>query len=340
MDIKKTCLFYCSLILFIFSASVSAQQYSMITWNTALLDTPDILGIINFDQQCEGSTCRDLANKITRKIKYENPAIVNLQEVFEQVAIDELNARLSTRYPYRIWNKNSGLYTASKFPILNTYFEEFREETSWDKYKDKGFMVMTIELPERRVKVINTHLQAERDCTARHVRVYQLFQIRSYLDKLALNQPKIFSGDFNVDKDDGILGDCAPNIQSNLANDFAFTANYMTEYTALKHVMGMDIIHDILGTNLTQTSTNTGRVVDFFQSEYYEGKLTFTEMATLDQVYERLWCYINRRSRDIDNPTPICYSYELNDTNLQLDYIQEIKAKSDHNPVEAVFYVH
>lgn len=359
--VLKTCVtntLYIGVILssLLASVNVSAKSVSVITWNTFLLDTPDPLGI-NLGPQCEGNDCRQRAREVVYKVNAENIDIVNLQEVWEDVAISELNSVFSTYgYNYRVWNKNSGLYTASKYPILSSYFEEYIWDHGFifdggDVHKDKGFLAMDIAIPNSQtLKVINTHLDAGSDCEDKSVRLLQAYQLRDYLNGVTSSMPKLIGGDFNINaKSNGALGPCSNNERDAMVSDYGFNPadESKSQFVLLKQILNISAVHQLLGKSLSNTTVSGSGAIDYFLTKHHSGKVTYQNIQVLDQIWQRNYCYnipILDGGIISEEGRTECFNHILSDNELDQimpygsafitrisDQIRE--AQSDHFPV-------
>jgi endonuclease/exonuclease/phosphatase family metal-dependent hydrolase len=145
--------------------------------------------------------------------------ILCLQEIFDEKIREQLGYDLQEKYPYRvekssdhdILNLNSGMFFASKFPILRHTFREFQAKSmdTWDAMVDKGIFVACLELVpgdyRHILHVYNAHLQS----TESHYksRGKQLIQVRTFIEKALKTEKEnhkkskisaVLLGDFNV----------------------------------------------------------------------------------------------------------------------------------------------
>jgi endonuclease/exonuclease/phosphatase family metal-dependent hydrolase len=94
---------------------------------------------------------------------------------------------------------NSGLVTLSQYPIVKYEFIPFNKSNviTADFFSNKGFLNTIIQLPDKKIAVINTHLQSceynEYDPVAKE----QLAQLLAYAENLPM--PYLIGGDFNID---------------------------------------------------------------------------------------------------------------------------------------------
>ncbi|MCB9327636.1 MAG: endonuclease/exonuclease/phosphatase family protein [Lewinellaceae bacterium] len=96
-----------------------------------------------------------------------------------------------------------GLFTLSKFPILDEQFFQFpiaKNSSLVEKVAHKGLLISTLIIGEIVINVVNTHLYAEENQTAGEIRNSQLNYL---IDRVALYQsthpyPTLLIGDLNI----------------------------------------------------------------------------------------------------------------------------------------------
>lgn len=172
-----------------------SHDICMLTWNTKL--KPPILGGANIFDICE--SLQNMADS------YD---IILLQEVWQPDFTVALTACLTgSGFTDFKSNFRAGLLTASKFPIVDSYFEEYNAENGHldcggDEFADKGFLYTKIELESNCfAHVINTHLDAGSCQEDIEAKMSQLQQLSDYLDGLeqeACGEPIMIGGDMNV----------------------------------------------------------------------------------------------------------------------------------------------
>ena len=136
-------------------------------------------------------------------------SIVLLQECFNE-AYDSLETYFPNYHICRgnlkgLNAMNSGLVTMSKFPIVGVKFYEYKSSNplSFDYFSEKGFLVATIKVGDREIKIINTHLQSSDFHRYDEYALSQLEELFGYLDELREGgEDYIVGGDFNIDIDD------------------------------------------------------------------------------------------------------------------------------------------
>jgi endonuclease/exonuclease/phosphatase family metal-dependent hydrolase len=129
--------------------------------------------------------------------------IIMLQECFNRLTTLPLQSIFPEYYICRakIQNfalVNSGLVILSQYPILSHEFIPFEKMNlfSADALSDKGFLSAEIQLPERRIRVIDTHLQSCDHASYDPIVKDQISQLIAYAN--ALTTPYIIGGDFNI----------------------------------------------------------------------------------------------------------------------------------------------
>jgi endonuclease/exonuclease/phosphatase family metal-dependent hydrolase len=138
-----------------------------------------------------------------------NHSIILLQECFSE-AYDNLE----NYYPeYHICRgnlkeinlMNSGLVIMSKFPIIDVKFKKYSVSNPWsfDRFSEKGFLTASINIENKCIKVINTHLQSSDFQRYDKYALSQLNELLTYIEELDKNKDEyIVAGDFNIDIND------------------------------------------------------------------------------------------------------------------------------------------
>ncbi|WP_420421907.1 endonuclease/exonuclease/phosphatase family protein [Simkania sp.] len=152
--------------------------------------------------------------QIAKALKKKNSDIVCLQEIHDEESAFALFRALKRQYPYFYLNvgtdnavidpdeisMNSGLFVASKYPILEPRFIRFESEGR-QKGIHKGFFYGTIVLNEKPFcYLISTHLNPHDNETAIRVREEEAQMIVQTIETLQkdLPLPAIVVGDLNV----------------------------------------------------------------------------------------------------------------------------------------------
>ena len=193
----------------------------VLTLNTFLLDTPDIIG----GPSCE-SDCVERAEKICEVLEREfdsPPDLIFFQEVFEAEACTSLQSCLED-LGYWVFtpcleldedwenscliksSKSSGLFMAAKTTMLDYTFRSFIACNGCllqgsDCQANKGFQYAKIQsVGGCGIHVINTHLDAGDNADDRSARAAQVVQISNFVDSLEVGTEElvIYGGDFNT----------------------------------------------------------------------------------------------------------------------------------------------
>lgn len=185
------------------------MKLKILTYNIAML--PDPLGSFKDERAAE------FINLISKT----SPAydFICFQEVFDECIREFLQKQLQPMYPYIIekssdhdlLNQDSGLFFASKFPILSHTFREYnaKQFLTGDWISDKGILIARIDIGQNEKKQILhiyvTHLQSTE--AFYKVREKQLAQLGQTIIKALETERKkevdwptcvVLVGDFNV----------------------------------------------------------------------------------------------------------------------------------------------
>jgi endonuclease/exonuclease/phosphatase family metal-dependent hydrolase len=100
---------------------------------------------------------------------------------------------------------NSGLVILSKFPIIDVQFYLYKQSNplTFDIFSEKGILSAQIEINNRKIYVMNTHLQSCDFYRYDRYAILQLEELKQYITHLRLRDEKyIVGGDFNIDIQD------------------------------------------------------------------------------------------------------------------------------------------
>ena len=184
------------------------MEIRLLTYNLVML--PFFSGIAKKER------AKAFINEIRDHRHYD---ILCLQEIFDEKIRKQLKNDLKDKYPYmvekssdhEILNINSGMFFASKFPVLRHTFREFHAKSmgTWDAMVDKGIFVACLELGagENRqiLHIYNAHLQSTE--SEYKTREKQLSQVRNFIEKALKTEIEnnkkakvsaVLLGDFNV----------------------------------------------------------------------------------------------------------------------------------------------
>lgn len=190
------------------------MEIRLLTYNLAML--PFYSGIAKKER------AKAFIDEIQNHRHYD---ILCLQEIFDEKSRKYLKNNLRDKYPYmvekssdhEILNLNSGMFFASKFPILRYTFREFHAKSlgTWDAMVDKGIFIACLGLGadnnQQILHIYNTHLQSTE--SEYKTREKQLSQVRRFIEKALKTEREnnkkskvcaVLLGDFNVvgDKSD------------------------------------------------------------------------------------------------------------------------------------------
>lgn len=188
------------LILFLLlPLSIHAEEISVLTWNTFLLPPP-----INMTKQ------KQRAALMADKLISLDHDIMFFQEAFYNKKRRMIIRELKTNYPFiavpKSGNKlkqlqDSGLFIASKFPMKILDQVIFKDCATTDCFASKSAIIVEVTLPnDKKIQMINTHLQAWNDSKMVAVRKKQLQEIKKLMATYAKKDiPQVLVGDLNID---------------------------------------------------------------------------------------------------------------------------------------------
>jgi endonuclease/exonuclease/phosphatase family metal-dependent hydrolase len=196
------------IIIWILIQKNVSERYTPENYINTPKDEPINSSIVTYNIQKFPFSLKSLNDKKIRSI-IKNHSIILLQECFNE-AYDSLE----TYYPeYHICRgvlqglniMNSGLVIMSKFPIIDVNFKEYNVSNPWsfDYFSEKGFLIASIKIKNKNVKIINTHLQSSDFHRYDKYALSQLNELFNYLNELKENKDEyIVGGDFNIDIND------------------------------------------------------------------------------------------------------------------------------------------
>lgn len=199
------------------AAAPGTIRLKVLTYNVMML--PGLIGKGNADIRRAG--------KIVKAIRQRDYDVVCLQEVFDEDVRRVFAKGLSKRFPHQvqkshgggIFEENSGLFMASRFPITSGgdgwSFEEFEACAGTDCLSEKGIQAVHLRLTESKPRVFlvlfNVHLQSDMEWTGENeaTRNEQLVQMREFIGhsltgirrKRLPRTGGLLVGDFNIEGD-------------------------------------------------------------------------------------------------------------------------------------------
>ncbi len=160
------------------------------------------------------------AQAISQAVLRGGVDICCLQEVFDEDARQVFSRTLEPQLSHQVtksdagdlFNQDSGLFFASRFPIAEHWFEEFDSKGpifGTDRWADKGVFGAVLQLEgSRTLQVYNTHLQSDADSVGQYaaVRREQLDQIHRFVGRTlgttsSSRRCAMIAGDFNISAD-------------------------------------------------------------------------------------------------------------------------------------------
>ena len=153
----------------------------------------------------------DRAFLIADYIKKANPDIIVLNETFMKSTSKIIKDSLQQIYPYQsiitkkgFCKTNSGVWIFSKFSLKNQHFIKYKKKKGSDIFAKKGAVYVEIELPNKTIQIIGTHMQS----LTKHVstRFKQFHQLKTKVLDVYLNDsiPQFIIGDLNSNYYDSV----------------------------------------------------------------------------------------------------------------------------------------
>ena len=196
---------FCVICIWIYFQRSVNERYSPETYLSKPSNESDI-SIVTYNIQKFPWSMKSF-DELHRMLKHYS--IILLQECF-----DETFESLEGYFPdYHICRgtlkginiMNSGLVILSKFPIIDVQFYLYKQSNplTFDVFSEKGILTAQIEINNKKIYVMNTHLQSSDFYRYDRYAVLQLEELKQYLTHLRLRDEKyIVGGDFNIDIQD------------------------------------------------------------------------------------------------------------------------------------------
>jgi hypothetical protein len=137
------------------------------------------------------------------------PHVIAAQEVLDLKATAALCEGIRQRYPYilhsagpQTWTKNSGLFIASTYPIIEHEFRPFNDKRYPDALCNRGILYAHLNVKGKSCHLFNTHLTSPKTDEFVKLRKIQLVTVLSWVQAVAqTTEGDIFvTGDFNLEK--------------------------------------------------------------------------------------------------------------------------------------------
>lgn len=191
-------------LLFLILVNINfGQNVKILTYNIKML--PKICNLVNTENQYSQETRLEWIIDYLDTVDAE---VVELQEVFDNDAVNELALRLRHKFPFiekprnKLFKFTNGLMVLSKFPLKKEKDLFFSKLLFQDFFTSKGASLYSVQLPLKKIFLINTHLQSDYDfATSHNLRKSQLDEIYTQLIEPIQNTSEIIlAGDFNFDE--------------------------------------------------------------------------------------------------------------------------------------------
>ncbi|WP_425586811.1 sphingomyelin phosphodiesterase [Streptomyces rameus] len=169
------------------------------------------------------------AAEIPKASFFQDNDVVVLEEAFDNSSSDALKRAAADRYPYQTpvvgrgrdgWDATGGAYSAStpedggvtvlsKWPVLRKEQYVYKDACGSDRWSNKGFAYVVLNVNGTKVHVIGTHTQStDSGCGAGEAvqdRSRQFKAIDAFLDakNIPANEEVLVAGDLNVDSRGG-----------------------------------------------------------------------------------------------------------------------------------------
>lgn len=187
------------LLMLLLPLSVMAQEIKVLTWNTFLIPPP----WNNTKQKERAALMAEILPSMNHDIMFFQESffdkkrrliIKGLEKTHPFIAIPRKGRKLKQI-------QDSGLFIASKFPMQVLDQVIFKDCAKSDCFASKSAIIVEITLSnEKKVQMINTHLQAWNEAETFAVRKKQLQQIKEMMAvHLRPGIPQILVGDLNID---------------------------------------------------------------------------------------------------------------------------------------------
>jgi endonuclease/exonuclease/phosphatase family metal-dependent hydrolase len=189
---------YIVFLTLLLASMAHAESLKILSWNIYMIPKP-ILWTSQFDR----------AEVIGDLLTQEDHDVIFFQEAFSAGARKRIWNKIKSTHPYEsgVFKKkkfltvlNSGLWVVSKYPITVLDHVYFDRSMHSDKFATKGSLMVEVQLPNRKVQIVGTHLQAWFGAPEDSIRYSQLSLIRQMMDEFrSPGVDQVILGDLNFD---------------------------------------------------------------------------------------------------------------------------------------------
>jgi len=190
---------------FIMGSAISAESsaieddLTILSWNIKMFSAP--YGWLHNRIERAENIIQSLKNST-------NYDVILFQEAFSSKIRKQIYRGLKLLYPYQIepedhfnfFKTNSGLWAISKMPIELIDQISFSKLKEWDWMSSKGAKLYSVIKNDKKILLINTHLQSDYKTNYSSIRRSQYDEINLglILPYVKINKPLILCGDLNI----------------------------------------------------------------------------------------------------------------------------------------------
>ena len=190
---------------FIMGSAISAESsaieddLTILSWNIKMFSAP--YGWLHNRIERAENIIQSLKNST-------NYDVILFQEAFSSKIRKQIYRGLKLLYPYQIepedhfnfFKTNSGLWAISKMPIELIDQISFSKLKEWDWMSSKGAKLYSVIKHDKKILLINTHLQSDYKTNYSSIRRSQYDEINLglILPYVKINKPLILCGDLNI----------------------------------------------------------------------------------------------------------------------------------------------
>ena len=203
-----------------------AETINILTWNVQLLPRHFAWATRHLRKK---QALR--LKQISQYFQAQDYEVIALQEVFAPSLRRRLQKQLRQAYPHQVFLKgrglrySSGLLLLSRFPVRKLGHVYFKQSKAADRTASKAALLVELDLgQDKRLQILNTHLQSEQGPAYRNIRQSQM-QALAQLAQTHANKtsPQILLGDFNIaEAEQELFEQNLPSFQIHKAPDGPF----------------------------------------------------------------------------------------------------------------------